>query len=427
MDIKAFEAFPRVLQVGVGATVRLCPREPTGALPEGSLWRVTCQPMEGLPGATRHAPADVRVVRAAGNALALPLTLPAEQEYALQIEPDGAATTARMPSVRLYAVAPDWFALRPFKGDLHMHSRSSDGGEPPAYVAGACRRIGMDFMAVTDHRQYAPSLEAIAAFADTGSDLCIYPGEEVHSPDTPVHIISFGSRWSITEQFATPRYRDGVDALAASIGTLASGTDPRPYAACVWAFDEIRRAGGLGIFCHPCWVCRDRYDVPAGLTDLVFERQPFDAYELIGGYFPHEFESNHLQVVRYQAEIARGRALPVVGVSDAHGCERGQLFGWYYTLLLAKTAGLDDVIESVRGLRSVAVEHLPSTAPRAYGPFRLVRYAQFLLREVLPAHDALCGEEGRCMLAHIAGDGDAAARLQALKGQVARLYETLWA
>ncbi len=56
-----------------------------------------------------------------------------------------------------------------------------------------------------------------------------------------------------------------------------------------------------------------------------------------------------------------------------------------------------------------------------------MRYAQFLLREVLPQHDALCLEEGRLMLAHAAGDPQAAAALSALQGRTARLYDHLWA
>ena len=45
-----------------------------------------------------------------------------------------------------------------------MHSHYSDGQESPAYVAAACRREGLDFMALTDHGQYKPSLEAQQAF-----------------------------------------------------------------------------------------------------------------------------------------------------------------------------------------------------------------------------------------------------------------------
>ncbi len=419
------EALPRIVQAGRETTVTLRPRDPQARLPAAA-WRVAVVPLGGLDRQTRHPEATACDARLTAEGLTVSLVFPSEQEYALLVERVTDGTPAAVADVRVYAVAADLFARRPFKGDFHIHSNRSDGREPPAHVAGACRRIGMDFMALTDHRQYAPSLEAIAAFANTGTDLRIFPGEEVHSPDTSVHIVSFGGRWSVNDLFATDRYRQEVAARAAAIAGLPGGTDPLPYVACEWCFDEIRRAGGLGMFCHPYWVCRSRLDVPAALTDLLFERQPFDALEVIGGYYVHESESNHLQVTRYYTELAQGRRIPIVGASDAHGCERPELFGWYYSIVFAASPDLQDVIGAVRDFNAVAVDAMNGQPARAVGPFRLVRYAQFLLREVLPRHDALCVEEGRLMVAHAAGDTAAAEQLRALGGQVARLYATLW-
>ena len=69
---------------------------------------------------------------------------------------------------------------------------------------------------------------------------------------------------------------------------------------------------------------------------------------------------------------------------------------------------------------------LPGETARAFGPFRLVRYAQFLMREVFPAHDDLCREEGRLMLEHAAGDMQAAPALSGLKGRATSLYDRWW-
>jgi hypothetical protein len=49
-----------------------------------------------------------------------------------------------------------------------------------------------------------------------------------------------------------------------------------------------------------------------------------------------------------------------------------------------------------------------------------------LMREVLPAHDALCVPEGEAMRAWLGGDRAAADRLAAASGAVARLYGRLW-
>jgi hypothetical protein len=330
---------------------------------------------------------------------------------------------------RLYALDDDLFNRRPYKGDLHMHSIRSDGLEAPAYVAGACRRIGLDFMALTDHSQYEPSLEAIRAYAGLALDLQMFPGEEVHPPDNPVHIVNFGGSFSLNTIFREdePRYRAEVAAIADGLVDFPEGVDCYTYASCEWCYRQIRAGGGLGIFCHPYWFTRHRYDVSETLTTLILDRQPFDAMEVVGGYSRHEFESNALQIARYQEERARGKRIPAVGVSDAHSVERGELFGWYFTLVFAPTLELPALVQSIRDLYSVAVESIPGDAPRAHGPFRLVRYAQFLLREVLPQHDELCLEEGRRMLAHAAGDPQAVGALGALQGRTAGLYDHLWA
>jgi hypothetical protein len=166
--------------------------------------------------------------------------------------------------------------------------------------------------------------------------------------------------------------------------------------------------------------------VPAALTDLLLDRQPFDALELIGGYHRHEVESNMLQVARYYEERAKGRQIPIVGVTDGHGCETGELFDWYFTIVFAPSLELKDLIAAVKSLDSVAVEAMPGSTPRAHGPFRLVKYSQFLLREVFPMHDALCLEEGQWMLRHAAGDPDAKEMLERLQGSVGRLYKKLF-
>ena len=359
------------------------------------------------------------------------ITAAGEQEHQLRLYDDTVAFEFNKPiaTFTVYSLAPDLYALNPYKGDVHMHSRRSDGQDEPAHVAAACRRIGLDFMALTDHGQYAPSLEAQAAYRETAADLRIYRGEEVHPPENPIHIINFGGRFSVNDLFDGPEYRRQVAQIEADVGELPAGLDRYEYASALWSFDKIREAGGLGIFCHPYWFfmhdeCRQGYYVNEALTTRLFDTQPFDALELLGGYHLHEAESNILQVARYHDERAKGRQIPVVGVSDAHGCETGSLFGWFYTIVFAASLELEDLISGIKGLLSVAVEALPGEVVRVYGPFRLVKYALFLLREVFPVHDALCREESAVMFDWIGENGSrqqqlAGDRLQAFRGRTA--------
>lgn len=349
-----------------------------------------------------------------------------EQEYVILVDTISAKGKPVRLEFRFYALEADLFCLRPYKGDFHLHSYYSDGRECPGYVAASCRRIGMDFMAITDHRRYEPSLEAIKDFSGVDIDLRLYPGEEVHPPDVKVHIVNFGGSFSVNALFTSPSYNAAIDELAAQLSHIPVAYR-RQYAACVWCFEQIRRGGGLGIFCHPYWFVHNRYDVSEELTSLLLAHQPYDALELIGGFHRWEAESNSLQVARYHTEQANGKKIPLVGASDSHGCDTADLFGWYYTVIFAPSPELNDIVAAVKDFRSVAVEAMSGETPLVHGSFRLVKYTYFLLREVFPLHDVICAAEGDQMLAYLTGDDQAAEALQKSKGRVATLYNQLWA
>ena len=419
-----YDVFPRIVPAHQQTMVTIHPRFEPFRFQIGNTYHVCLIPSEGLAGEVQWPDDQNLAVSFQDGSLQVSCQFASEQEYLLVIRTEYDEPIAEF---RLYALETDLFSRRPFKGDTHMHTYYSDGKESPAYLAASCRKIGLDFIAITDHRQYAPSLEAIKAFRNTPADLRIFPGEEVHPPDNRVHIVNFGGNFSVNDLFNTDAYRSEVAAITETLSYLPDRTDRYPFASCLWTFDKIRQAGGLGIFCHPYWYSQKRFDVPITLTDLLFEHQPYDALEVLGGFHLYESESNVLQVARYHELRASGKRIPIVGASDSHGCENGQLFGWYYTIVFAPTPDLPDLNASIKDCYSIAVEALPQEMVRAFGPFRLVCLAQFLLREVFPAHDEYCLEEGRLMLAHAAGDPQAVLSLQPLQGRTAQLYDHLWA
>jgi len=449
---RCFDVRPKIVPADRKSTVAIRSLFDHSRLDDAAEYDVTYYPVEEIALKSGWKAATAQRVKPAGGVLRVEQFFEAEQEHVLLVERVNGDRRQRVGDFRVYSLAADLFARRPFKGDLHMHSNRSDGKESPAYVAAACRRIGLDFMAVTDHKRYAPSLEAQRAFQGVEIDLRIFPGEEVHPPDNPVHIINFGGRFSVNDLFADEAaYREGVEKVAAKLKKLPEGVDRYPYASAVWSFDKIREGGGLGIFCHPYWFTDSRYSPSGAMTSYLFETQPFDAYEVIGGYTYGEFDSNTLQVARYGEERGRGRRVPIVGVSDAHGCDdkaRG-LFGWYYTIVFSPSLALEDLERSIKDLYAVAVEAMPGDRARPVGPLRLVKYALFLGREVFPQRDELCVEEGRLMLVHAAeveaaaagapadacplvgggpaGDKSAAAALARLRGRTAALVERYWA
>lgn len=426
-----FDVLPRIVPAGVESTIEIVPLFDHVRFDENCRYVLTYAPMEYPARAGGWVPGKKQPLTPENGRIRITAVFEAEQEHTFIIEATCGDKTRTIGDFRVYSVEPDLYALRPYKGDFHMHSHRSDGVESPAYVAGACRRAGLHFMGLSDHRFYAGSIEAADAFADAPVDLRIYPAEEVHTPDNPVHILSFGAAEGITEYYREDEtaYREEVAALMESLPETPPDVNRFHYAACVWASARIRELGGLGMLCHPYWITGNRHNVEEPLLAHFFETEVFDALELISGFgfeSLNKMDVNALQVARYLEERAKGRRIAVCGISDTHGHERSDAFGRYYTVCFAPSDGVQDLIAAIKDLRSVAVEAPAGDLPRAYGPFRYVKFTQFLLREVLPQHDELCFEEGRLMLQYAAGDTSAVARLQALQGQTARLYDKYW-
>ena len=361
--------------------------------------------------------------------LVFEMETPFEGEYAICAGiPEADGKFRELVHFSVYALRDDLFALTPYKGDFHMHSNCSDGQETPAYVAATCRRTGYDFMALTDHRQYAPSLTARKAMADFGCDMLTCPGEEVHLPDDPVHIINFGGKSSVNDLAYNneAKYRAEV---AGYMDAVPKDFDPRTrfqVAASEWAFDRIREAGGIAMFCHPFWRPIHHNYIGEDVIDLLLERNKFDVLEVIGGFYRQDVESNMLSVSRWQEELAKGRTIPAAGISDSHGCD-GDLTGWYYTVVFAEDLSFDAIAAAIRANRCAAVHYIPGTYPVVAGPFRLTKLIFFLLREVFPAHDELCRVEGDIMRRALAGaEPDAKEELARRRGAVRRYMETCW-
>ena len=135
-----------------------------------------------------------------------------------------------------------------------------------------------------------------------------------------------------------------------------------------------------------------------------------------------------LSYQRIMAAIrAKGKKIPVAGISDCHGCD-GDLAGWFYTIVFADKLDFDSIAEAIRDERSVAVHWIPGEHPVVVGPFRLTKFVYFLIREFYPDHDALCNAEGEIMRRDIAGYGetDAAAQIRSRSGAVRKFMEQFW-
>ncbi|MBC7363073.1 MAG: hypothetical protein H5U07_00845, partial [Candidatus Aminicenantes bacterium] len=427
-----FLVSPRIVPADREFTIRIVARYETFPKP-GYTYRVVYTPVGRYALQTGWKKAAAEPIVPKDNVFEITRYFEAEQEHIFRLEEVSSEEKVREIGVfHVYSLKPDLFALRPYKGDFHLHSYRSDGQESPAYVAGACRRAGLDFIAITDHRWYGGSVEAKEFYKDLPVDLRIYPGEEVHPPDNPVHIVSFGARESITDLYGEndSSYRQEVQAIIARLGKIPDYVDRFQYASSVWAAQKIRERGGLGIFAHPYWRPGHANYISYALVDYLIENRVFDALELISGFGWPDLQGvdvNNLQLAKYMEAKSKGYRLPVVGISDSHSCENSDQFGRYYTIVFSPSLELQDLIKAIKDEASVAVETLAGQLPRVYGPFRLVNYAHFLLRHVLPLHDEMCFEEGRLMIEYAGGDQAVLERLRLLKGQVQKYYEMVWA
>jgi len=368
-----------------------------------------------------------------------------EQEHYIRLTRPG--EEKKFLQLSVYSLDSDLVGRYPYIGDLHSHSRRSDGRDAPAIVAASYRKKGYDFFSLTDHRRYYPSLEAINAYKSVPIDLNIVAGEEIHLKpvndlNNDVHIVNFGGEYSINQLFeeciATPEvgtapevrslyglcpdiispqlYYSEVEALAKTLN-IPDNIEWFTYASCVWIFNRIREAGGLGIFAHPYWIS-DVFQVPEEITDYILKTKPFDAFELFGG--EDYYEQNGFQTAKYYENRENGIHYPVVGSSDSHN-QYGDFRPYDgKTIVFSPKNERKALIASIKDFYTVVVDCVQL---RMAGDFRFIKYGNFLLKNYFPIHDEYCFEEGRAMKGYVTGEEDAAELLKILHGRTDKLLK----
>ena len=353
------------------------------------------------------------------------MTADAECEYFLRLW----SGTRKIAQLSVYALADDMASRIPLKGDLHMHTCRSDGSEDPAIVCANYRKLGYDFAVITDHHRYYPSLEAIRDYAGAKCPLNILPGEEVHLRGTDVHIVNAGGAFSVNGLFEwspnyaetdgkiegrrlnpeiTPpqivsaeQYEEELRAIEAGIADCPENVDKREYAVCVWAFEKIRAAGGLGVFAHPYWIS-DMWQIPEPFTRYMMEKHPFDAFEVLGE--ENYYEQNGFQTALYYEEYGKGRVHPIVGSTDTHGStEHNRNADICSTIVFAKKNERTEIVGAIKDRYSVAVDSI-SKEYRLVGEFRFQKYASFLMENYFPVHDRAAAVDGEIMRRYYLGD-----------------------
>ncbi len=414
-SLSKYRVIPRLVRIGVPQTVAIYPLGRSLWFDDAKEYSVRILPMECYEQTwIFEDPAyDTVTVRPSEGVLRVTYTFAEEQEWVLSVSCEEDEEKGKKPlEFHVYSLFDDLYERNPYRGDLHVHSTASDGKEDPVLVAANYRKEGYDFFALTDHHTWESSDEMIKSYGDIPLGIKMFHGEEVHLPKGWIHIVNFGSRYSVNTLYKknAERFEAQIKAEAAGMKT-PKGVNALEYAYRKWITEQIREAGGMAIVPHPYWITRQIYDMSDRMLDYVFETGAYDAFELVGGQTVHE---NNLQIAFYQDQRAKGRQIPIVGSSDSHGTDPASYFGISKTVLFAKDLEFGSICEAVKGFYSVAIEEMYGEEYRVYGSYRMVKYTRFLLDHYFPSHDELCVEEGILMREYALGDERAGETLRGL-------------
>lgn len=314
-----------------------------------------------------------------------------------------------------YTLEDDLLQYYAFKGNVHSHSTGSDGKYPPEFVPAYMRAAGYDFTALTDHKIYEPTLQAVEAMSKFDSGLEVYPGEEAESYGVGInHILSLGASGSISKWEYDPEsdFFERVEKIRQELKDYPD--HEATYAAQFEAItSKIRELGGISVFAHPFWKQNSRYASTPLLTDIILRRGNFDGLEL-GNYVVPRMALLNAKVMELNREMQFRK--PFIGSSDWHG-RPTQKANMDYTIIFAKSPAFNDFAEAVRSERCVAVGG--NSDEFSFGPYRLVKYAQFLMAQYFAKiHDPICAAQGELLLKALNGDSSVLAEITELKAKL---------
>lgn len=413
-----YDIYPKVIPVGESARITIAPLDRRCFFKEDATYLITVIPMNHITADNDSKDYPVYPVTSKDNRLQFNVLCEEEQPFTITVNKQ----EQLLCSLQIYGVEKDIYGLLPFRGNMHAHSFRSDGVESPELVAANYRRAGFDFLAITDHDIYPPSLEAIRAFERLELDFKLYPGEEVHTPHNKLHILNFAGNNSVNQFFRDhpETYEKEVQEILQELGLSDSHPDFE-YAASVWAFRKIHEYDGMAILAHPNWIIDGAYNIPPRQYLQFLKEKPFDALELInGGNTPYE---NTQQLAFWHDACCHGCQVPVVGNDDSHGTVNGEWFHIGMTYVLARDNTKEALMESMKKGLCIAVERYHNETPHYYGSARLINLFSFLDKAYFPLHDEICALEGFFMTAFLQNNPVGEQGLALLKGQTTRLQK----
>ena len=397
-----YNIFPKVSAVNEKAEFKIIPQQKSSLINSGTSYSLSVTPVKNF-----NMRKNISVCASDKCELSFSFTPEIDGEYKIGIYPEGKKWPEEPFLLFSFFIIPENMkGLIPYKGDMHMHTFYSDGMESPAEMVVKAKGAGLDFIAVTDHRKYDPSLQASAYAEKTGLDILVIPGEEINYCIGLGHILSLNAESGICDDLKIELFKNRETSerleMMDEFFHLVSNSDGNKEKGKISAeadvnqwykyFKEIVRkihdAGGFAVLAHPFWSSRNTMDLLRSTFELALSERLFDAYEVFGGMNPEE---NLLSMSRFNHEQMDGLYIPVIGTSDAHSFNDEDSFGKRFSVVFAENLDTDNIFSAVSSYHSVPC-FINGKTPVLAGPFSLAEYTYFLFREFFPAHDELCRE-----------------------------------
>ena len=202
------------------------------------------------------------------------------------------------------------------RGDLHCHTLHSDGADEPATLVAEALRLGLDFLAMTDHN--TDSHHPFVAAAAGDDEIVLIRAEEITT------YRGHSNAWGL-DSWVDFRNR--------------TGTEMRR------SFDAVPRQGGVVSVNHPIgatspWELGD--ETAAAADTIEVWNGPWSADE-------------RAAIDWWAGLVAGGARLTAVGGSDCHSFRRrkGQSLAGPTTWVHAATRDRDGIVEAIRAGRVV--------------------------------------------------------------------------
>ncbi len=207
-----------------------------------------------------------------------------------------------------------------YRGNLHTHTTVSDGAHTPEETNDIYRKLGYDFIALTDHWKYGEGTE------NDPSGLLVLSGAEYNYNGSDVlagvfHVVGFG-----TERDPEITPADGVQG----------------------AIDKINACGGLAILAHPAW-SMNTYDMLMPFRGLFAT----EIYNSVSG-LPRNCRPYSGIIVDQLA--ARGYVTSLVADDDTHFHTGEQGMSYIMVNLGKNPLTRDNLIDALRRGRFIATQ-----------------------------------------------------------------------